>query len=305
MHRLWGVRSEHMMQNITIIGTGLMGGSLGLALKASGRPYHVAAWSRKESDREKALQLGVCDEVFASPEEAVASADISVFCTSVSSIVPLIEQCLGYFKNGSLVTDVGSTKADIAQRCDVMFTGRSFSFIGSHPMAGSEKSGQEHATSDLYRGAVVALTPVSGPEREMNRLKEFWRAAGAVPAVMDPDEHDRLIALTSHLPHLAAAALTAAAFQSGGGKAAGVLCGPGFTDCTRVAGSLPALWRDIAASNTENILLALEAYIEELCGIRSLLEQREYQWLQEYLGESTRAREELLSARKKTTGGLS
>ena len=282
-----------------------MGGSLGLALKASGRPFHIAAWSRKESDREKALKLGVCDDVFSTPEEAVTGADISVFCTSVSSIAPLIEQCLGHFKNGALVTDVGSTKADIVQRCEAMFTGKSCSFIGSHPMAGSEKSGQDHAARDLYRGAVVVLTPVSGSDRELDGLRDFWRAAGAVPTVMDPEQHDRIIALTSHLPHLAAAALTAAAFQSGGGETAGILCGPGFTDCTRVAGSLPALWRDIAASNTENILHALDAYIEELCGIKSLLEQREYQWLQDYLGESARARGELLSARKKAAGGLS
>ncbi|MGD9873349.1 MAG: prephenate dehydrogenase [Kiritimatiellia bacterium] len=286
------------MQRIAIIGTGLMGGSLGLALKAFGKPYQVSAWSRKSAEREKALRLGVCDEVFQTPEETVADADISVFCTSVSSISPLIEQCMGNFKGGSLVTDVGSTKTDIVRRCETVFAGKPFNFIGSHPMTGSEKSGQDHAARDLYRGAVVALTPVSGSDRDLNRLQEFWKSVGGIPVTMDPEEHDRVIALTSHLTYLAASALASTVYQAGGAESAGMLCGPGFTDTTRVAGSAPAIWRDIAAGNTENILDALDAFIAELSGIKSLMEQREFQWLQNYLEESGRARAELLAAKK-------
>lgn len=275
-----------------------MGGSLGLALKASGGPFHVMAWSRKEAERQKALRLGVCDEVFPTPEETVASADLSVFCTSVSSIIPLIEQCLDHFKGGSLVTDVGSTKADIARRCEALFTGKSCAFIGSHPMAGSEKSGQDHAARGLYRGAVVALTPLSGSEKALRRLQDFWKSVGGIPVTMDPEEHDRIIAFTSHLPYLTASALSSAVLEAAGPDAAGVLCGPGFADTTRVAGSAPAMWHDIVASNTENILDALDKLMEELNGIKALLEQREFQWLQACLEESARARTDLLAARK-------
>jgi len=238
-----------------------MGGSLGLALKKNRPGINVAGYARRGETLREALRMGAIDEAFDSPAEAVRDADIVVFCVPVLSIPVLARLCRGYFKKDAIVTDVGSVKACLSGKMSSIC--KPAIFIGSHPIAGSERAGIEAATADLYVGSITIVAPAPGTDRNTAReLSAFWKTVGSQPVDMTPAVHDRIIARTSHLPHLVSALLAAHA-----GKAAGTsvrhLCGTGFRDVSRLAEGSPEMWRDIIVSNRQNIIRELAAFQSE------------------------------------------
>ena len=280
------------MKKVAIIGLGLMGGSLGLALKRRGLA-NVSASARREDTRRLALSMGAADEVFETPQAALRGADVAVFCTPVCSIPALAKACLTAFEPGCVVTDVGSTKADLAREMASLFHGTGLMFVGSHPMAGSEKTGIEVANADLYEKAVTALTPLANaPEAAVSCIEQLWKGVGSGVVRLAPEAHDELVARSSHLPHLIAALLVATA-----GRDQPVdlvkFCGPGFRSTTRVASGSPEMWHDIVKTNRGAILAELRAYETHLGGLIEAMEQQDYAAVKSFLAHAQALRQEL------------
>lgn len=275
------------------MGLGLMGGSLGLALKRLGRT-RVAGYARRAETRRLALKLGAVDDVYATPQEALRGANVVVFCTPILTIPVLVAECRQAFEQGCVVTDVGSTKAELCSQMAPFALGNDFHYVGSHPMAGSEKSGLEHARATLYEGAMTAVTPLAGGRPEAaDAVVALWESVGAKVVCMDPGEHDRLVARTSHLPHLIAALLVAV-----GGREITPelknLVGPGFRDTTRIAGGEPEMWHDIVQSNRRFILEELRTYGDVLRTLTKTVESGDIGSVKRLLESSAQLRKTLL-----------
>ncbi len=274
---------------VAIMGLGLMGGSLGLALASRSACKAVCGYARREETRKLAIEMGSVNSVFADPAEAVAQADIVVFCTPVLSTIALANQCCSRLNSDVLVTDVGSTKAQLAAELGSM----PGTFIGSHPIAGSERTGLEAATTELYVDSVVVITPSAGtPDHQVSLLEELWRSVGARTLAMDVARHDALLARTSHMPHLLAAMLVD--YVADGGDQVGELCGTGFRDTTRVADGSPAVWHDVVASNAEAIgddLRAFRAVLDKVC---DMFDRKDFEGIRVFLEGSRDKRRSLL-----------
>jgi prephenate dehydrogenase len=262
--------------NVTIIGLGLLGTSLGLALAGK---YHRTAWARRKESLDYALKTGAVDEVFSSPSDAVSNAEITVICLPVKKIIAFVGEHISSFRKGSLVTDVGSIKKTIIENLFYQLRDREVEFVGSHPMAGSEQSGAEAASSKIYSGATVYITPV--PENSadaVNKISRMWKDAGGRTLPLSPEEHDKTAAVTSHLVHIAAAMLTSAVLDCGKDEFQRRLrgCAGGFRDSTRVAASNPEMWEEIIELNSANIIPHLRELEKRICEIRKCLEAREF-----------------------------
>jgi prephenate dehydrogenase len=264
------------MNTVAIVGTGLIGASFGLALRKAGFQGVIAGVS-SEGAIADALAAGAIDRGMPLAE-AVPQADLVFLSQTIGRILDSLRHLDPLVRPGALVTDAGSTKCEIVDaarqhisRCQ---------FLGGHPMAGKEKRGAASAGGDLFDGRPWVLTPDEPCELETPAAREFrsWlKRIGARTLVMDSDEHDRVVALTSHLPQLASTALAAALEERLGAAGRPVAAGPGLADATRLALSSYDLWRDILATNTGHIDRALAIYIQELEHIRENLRTRQLQ----------------------------
>lgn len=274
---------------IALLGAGLMGSSLGLALKARGAAPRIHLYARRETTRNDALERGVADAVFDDPVEAVRGVECAVLCVPVCTIAPLAKACLPGLEKGTVLTDVGSTKQVVQRQMDDVLAGSPARFIGSHPICGSEQQGMDAARPDLYEGAMTVVTPQDdAPEEDVRRVSALWQSVGSTVRRMSAQEHDRVLAMTSHLPHLASAALV----LSAGGD--GSLCGTGFRDTTRLAAGSPEVWRDILTTNRDAVGSALEGYIGELAALRALLNTGDGDAIESWLCAAAARRVDLL-----------
>ncbi len=252
---------------IGIAGVGLIGGSIGLALKQRGLAGRVVGLGRDRARLETARSLGAIDVGVTEPGNELAEAELIVVCTPVSRIVEDLTLLAESTGPGTLLTDAGSTKRKIveaAEACPALAR----KFIGSHPIAGSEKPGVEHADANLFQNRVCALTPTGRTPAELTgRAREFWGALGMRIVEIDPVQHDDALALTSHLPHAVASALADIVPMDWHDLAAGA-----FRDVTRVAAADPALWTAIFLENRGPTLDALGLYEERLASFRRALE---------------------------------
>ena len=268
------------MVNIAIVGMGLIGGSLGMALrgcKARGkRLYHVTGIGRDTGKLASALELGAADRVTTDWPEGVREADIVVLCTPVDLVSPSIKRLLTGLKPGVILTDAGSVKGPVIRSVRTVLNqayrsaGHRPSFIGAHPMAGAEKSGIRHARADLYRGAAVVLTPEArSSRRALEAVRALWNDAGARTFCLDAGRHDRIVSVISHLPHILSFTLSSSAgkLQKKEPLTARLLAGS-FRDMTRVADSNPGDWAVICHDNRNAVRAALGRYIEALTGVR-------------------------------------
>lgn len=276
------------ISTLAIIGVGLLGGSLALAARRRGVADRLVGTDSDPVALDSARRDSLLDEVFSHPSLAVADADLVVVCTPVDCIV---EQVLGVAANarsGCLITDVGSTKAAILRELHGRLPA-GIEFVGSHPLAGSEKHGPAHASAHLLEGRLVIVTPAAGTtDNALSRIRDFWMALGARVRAMDADEHDRALALTSHLPHLLSSAL------------AGILppelydlTANGFRDTTRLAAGHPALWSAIFRSNQAHLLTALDRVERQLQLFREALTQNDRASLEELLNQGKKVRDDL------------
>jgi prephenate dehydrogenase len=268
------------IRQITICGVGLIGGSLGLALKKAGFTGRVVGHGRPGT-LEKAQALGAIDAGYASLAEAVMEADVVYLSTPILMIIELMEKLPAVIKPGALVTDAGSTKGIICERGEVLFPGRP-GFIGGHPMAGKETTGVESADPDLFQGARYALTPYSRHHLDPPVAREFvgWLdRIGARVLILDADVHDEIVTWTSHLPQLVSTALAVAVMENVRVPEDLELSAGGLRDATRLAESSYRVWRDICLTNTENLDRALTAFVQVLEHLRDNLRSRDMERL--------------------------
>ena len=252
--------------NLSLIGCGLIGGSLALALREIGAV--VTGWDRDPAHLERARARGIVDAVATDPESAAAAGDIVFLAVPVRGLAELAGRCAQGARPGTILTDVGSTKAGVVRACEAAVAGRA-RFVGGHPLAGTERAGPDAADGRLFRGRKVLLTPTAATDRDaLAVVAGLWRAAGATVAEMDPDEHDRKLAAVSHLPHVVAYALAGALADDGGLVG---LAGGGFTDTTRIASTPPAMWLDVFLENREAVLAWVDRFAAELTGWREAI----------------------------------
>lgn len=275
------------IDTLAIVGVGLIGGSIALAARRRGVAARIVGIDRQAETLARALRDGLIDEA-QTDLEAVKSADLILFCTPVDSIAAGVIEASAHCQPGTLLSDTGSTKAAILRDVDGRLpTG--IEFIGSHPLAGSEKDGPEHASAHLLENRLVIVTPGrSSTDNALSRIQDFWTALGARVLQMDAEEHDRALALTSHLPHLLSSAL------------AGILppelydlTATGFRDTTRLAAGQPSLWSAIFHANRTHLLAALDRLEDQLRHFRETLLEGDRVALERLLQHGKEIRDDL------------
>lgn len=275
---------------LAVLGPGLLGGSLLLAFRERHPAWNTVAWARRRETVEAILSQQLAGSATTSEEEAVAQADVVVLCTPIEAMADLGRRILPALRPGTLVTDVGSVKAPVEAVLGPLFRGRC-RWIGSHPMAGSEHAGLAAARPDLYDQARVILTPTdSTAPSALADARSFWSLLGCRIFQHSPQEHDRLVAQISHLPHALASLLTLSVEDP-----ALELIGPGFRDTTRVAAGPAALWRPIFLENRREVLAALDAWEQQASLFRALLEKNDGEALEAFLSRSSSRRKSLNS----------
>jgi prephenate dehydrogenase len=259
---------------ITIIGTGLIGGSLGMALRQSGFRHRIVGCDKPDV-LETALACGAVDRAHSDPRQAVAGSDIVVLATPVGAILSLLENLAPVLPPHVLITDTGSTKQQVVERARMVLGAEAAQrVLPGHPMAGKEHSGIEHANADLFRDAVWLLTPIGEAPRtpQQHEWIELLQTIGAKTMTMDAERHDRLCAWVSHLPQMISTALASALREElGDDEAVRQIGGRALREMTRIAHSPYAMWRDIALTNSQNIEDALLRFEQQLTHLRENL----------------------------------
>lgn len=281
-----------MIRRLCIIGVGLIGGSLALALRRSGYCGEIVGCSRDEDHLRRAVELGVIDRYVRNPAQAVQGADMVVLAVPVQAMLTILQTIRDHLDSKAVITDVGSTKAAVVQAVKQVFGALPANFVPAHPIAGTERSGVEAAFAALFDHRQVILTPEAATSPvAIEQVAAMWRAAGAEISQLTVQEHDALLAVTSHLPHLLAFALVDAVTQ--GGEQIDILryAAGGFRDTTRIAASDPIMWRDICLTNQAPLLAALDRFSAGLNQVRQSVAQGDGPALEEMFRRAKRARE--------------
>ncbi|GGX91456.1 prephenate dehydrogenase/arogenate dehydrogenase family protein [Massilia dura] len=288
------------MNKVVIYGVGLIGGSFARALKAAGRVRHVVGIDRSEASALRAVELGIVDEAATAPEavaKAIAGADLVVLATPVAQTGRILAALLPYLDAHTVITDCGSTKADVVAAARAALGARIGQFVPGHPIAGRETNGPDAAIADLYVGKKFVVTALAeNPPQAVERVTSAWQACGAIIHRLTPEEHDKVFASVSHLPHLLAYALVD---DIAGKPHADLLfqyAASGFRDFTRIAGSSPEMWRDISLANGAALLAELDAYMAQLAHLRERLAAGDGATLEAVYGNAQRARRRWIEA---------
>lgn len=303
-----GLRDNPIIfETVAIVGVGLIGGSIGMAARRRGLARRVIGIGRTEQKLMRAKILGAIDEYSLDLSQGAAEADLVILCTPVALVVPTLEAMAGSLKAGTIVTDAGSTKREIVEQAEQVLlrhaelnsastSSAPVTFIGGHPMAGSEQTGVDAARADLFAGATYVLTPGSDTDFEaLGKMSEFAGALGSRVEVLSPAEHDEAVAVISHLPHAIASALMQLAEQSqrNTGKTFQLAAGS-FRDLTRIADSSPELWRDICMTNADSLSSSIEAFQDVLESLKTALQLRDEQAIQRFFEQARHIRQTYL-----------
>jgi prephenate dehydrogenase len=269
-----------MFKKIVIFGVGLIGGSVALALKKLPNPPHITGVGRSNQSLQEALSLGLIDSAETDIAIALENADLILIATPVAQTPAILKSILPHLAAQTVITDAGSTKSDVMAYAEAELGEQFKQFVGGHPIAGAEKSGPAAAMADLYIGKNVILTPglVTDPEAVL-KVTELWKVCGALVSNMRPEEHDSVFAAVSHLPHLLAFALVEDLAKRDNAELLFKFAASGFRDFTRIAGSHPEMWRDIALANKQALLQELNTYQQAIGEMTALLENNDHEGL--------------------------
>ena len=280
-----------MIKQLTLIGVGLIGGSLARALRAAGQVQEVIGFGRNLANLQQAVDLGVIDRIETSMARAVGDADMVVLASPVGAMAGLFSEMAPYILDKTIITDVGSVKGSIVDAARAALGVRFRNYVPGHPLAGREKSGVAASVVDLFQGQRVILTPLAETDAfALAAVDSMWRAAGAEIITMSAIEHDEILAATSHLPHLLAYLLVDLLAHEPVERQMFDFIGNGFRDMTRIAASDPVMWRDIGLANRTAILQALGGYRADLDALVAALERGDAAYLEAFFTRARQAR---------------
>jgi prephenate dehydrogenase len=284
-----------LIQRMAVIGVGLIGGSLARVLREKNEVNEIIGVGRSEANLRKAVELGVIDSYSQDPCVGVLGADLVFLAIPVCSITRVLATIAPFLSPGCVVTDGGSVKGEIVASCESLMP-HGTSFIGAHPIAGTEKSGVTASFTTLYEGKRCIVTPTANSDKNaLEKVVRMWETAGSEVVLMDTHKHDRVVAAISHLPHMVAYALVNAVdgydrldesilkYSAGG-----------FRDFTRIASSDPVMWRDIALMNREGIIEMMDLFNKYFMQLHSLLENADGPGLEDFFTRSKQSRDSIL-----------
>lgn len=287
--------TQPIIQTMTVIGVGLIGGSFVRALKASGAVGRVIGVDCDPINLQTALELGVIDEAAPSLAAGVCRADLVFLAVPVQSVAHVVAELAPHLPAGCIVTDGGSVKHGLVRQCEALLPA-GVHFVGGHPIAGTERSGPAASFAELFKGRRCILTPtVATCPDALQTVRQLWEAAGSRVECMDPLTHDRVFAAVSHLPHMVAYTLVHAVAASAE-EEENILAfsAGGFRDFTRIASSDPVMWRDIALMNSGPLLELLDRYAADLEALRQRVAAGDGPWLEQFFRTSKRLRDEIV-----------
>jgi prephenate dehydrogenase len=280
-----------MIEQLTILAPGLLGGSVARAARAQHAAKRIVIWARRRETLRDLAGQPWCDEIADTAEDAVKQASLVVVAAPVTMIVPLVRQIAPWLPAGAIVSDVGSVKGEIAREGHAALAPRAF-FVGAHPMAGSEKTGWEHGSATLFELRTCFVTPLPETDRKaLAVVSQFWKSLGAKVATVSPEEHDEIVAHISHLPQLLASSLCS--FLAEKDPAWLKFAGSGLRDTTRIAGSDPQLWKTILEQNKSEVQRALRRYLVELQAYDAALANEDWTALEQLMAEGRACRAKL------------
>jgi len=279
-------------RKITIVGVGLLGGSIGLAARKRGLAGEVAGYVRRAASVSDCEKFAVADYATTDLLAAVSKADLVILCTPLAQMRSLVKQLLPGLKRGAIVTDVGSVKASVVREVETLIQKTGAHFIASHPMAGGEKIGMSAARNDLFENAVCVVTPTrNSNSAALKKVEQFWKSLGGRVLRLTPEIHDQLVSRSSHLPHISAAVLTNLVLNPSAPKEQAKLCANGFRDTTRIASGSPEMWRDIAVANRVNLIRAIDLFVNELRKVQAALKNSDADALTEFFQQAKQRRD--------------
>ncbi|MFC1576127.1 prephenate dehydrogenase [Candidatus Omnitrophota bacterium] len=280
-----------VFKKIAIVGVGLIGGSIGLAVKKKKLAGKVIGVSRRESSRKKSIKFKAVDIATLDMKKGLADADLVVIAAPVGKIPILAKLCVKFMKKGATLTDVGSTKVEIVRKLEGI-AGKKVNFVGSHPMAGSDKQGVINASADIFKGAAVIVTKTKRTNPgSARRLKRFWQKLGAHVFTLSPEKHDSFVSLASYLPHLVSFTLSRS--QT---KDSTVLAGGSLRDTTRVSSSDAGLWTDIFLSARGETLKSIRGFTKNLKALEKAISKKDAKSVKTFLERAKRARDKIRNA---------
>jgi len=284
-------------KKVTIVGVGLIGGSLGMILKRKGLAEQVIGIGRTVENLERAVQLGAIDRYEHDPSQAMPGTDLVILATPVESYTEHFKRWGGFLDNGTIVSDVGSVKGPLVEQAESLLPS-GVEFVGAHPIAGKEQSGVGAASVDLYQKALCLLTPTAKTNGEaIKTVQRLWEATGSTVHLIDPFLHDWILGAVSHLPHVAAFALMNALHnlqqQTKGDIDLLTFSGGGLRDTTRIAASSPEMWRDIFLWNRDNLILMIEALEQQLRRFKTSIKENDGVGIEQDIAQAREARQRL------------
>jgi prephenate dehydrogenase len=254
---------SHLFFNrVTIIGVGLIGASFALALKKNGLCNEIIGYGRREENLQTAKAKTIIDSFELEPAEACKGSELILFATPVGSFIDIAKKIRISLSKGAIITDVGSVKGKLVRDMEALMPEGTF-FVGGHPITGSNHSGINTAAADIFKGAKCIITPTENTDKDaLGKVVTIWKNIGSDVKIINPDEHDKIYALVSHLPHLIAYIIVNTVADINGSYLN--FSGQGFMDTTRIASSSPELWRDICILNKDNLLESIEFFKNNL-----------------------------------------
>jgi prephenate dehydrogenase len=284
-----------MIERLAIIGVGMIGASLALALKQARAVNHVVGCGRNQLNLQKGMDLGVIDSFTTSIAEAASSADVVVLATPLGAMKQVFEQIVDIVAEHTVITDTGSAKGSVIKVAQTVLGDKISQFVPGHPIAGAEKSGVEAGLADLYQNRRVIITPLESTDPEaVAKIESMWQACGASIEYLGVGHHDKVLAATSHLPHMLAYGLVNYLSSLNDHDEIFKYAAGGFRDFTRIASSDPVMWRDVCISNGEAILTLIEGYKNELDQVSVAIRDGDQDRLLELFGKAKSERDSLI-----------
>jgi len=292
-------KNNIFIKQITIVGPGLIGASIGLALKQKKIVGKVIGIDKNKKNLDDAIKKGCIDIGLSKINEKIADSDLFFLCTPVSQIEECIKKLLPFLKKGSIVTDVGSVKNIFSKK--IFSDIRKVSdFIPGHPIAGTEFSGAKNATKGLFENKWCIITPENNPRKNVSKLKKVWETLGMRVSLMTAKEHDKIMSITSHLPHLIAFTIVGTAINHNNkvGKSLLNFSAGGFRDFTRIASSDAEMWRDIFLNNKNNVLDTLDEFINDLKKFRDLIDCNRSEDIYNFIKKAKTVRKKIIDLKQ-------